>query len=364
MPKPKAALLEIYDSHDVNLYSQLQFLKNGGFETTFIVSEAHRKQVSDFQHEQETIYVHVTKKKGIDQWKELWRIRTMILERGITHVIFNTAHSNPVRNFCLLPFPKEVRFFGTLHGVNKLEGSLTQRIISRKIHNYYLLMDYMLEKAMKMPHAGLNFAVFYPIFHPPFAPAAIAEKKENEIWIAIPGAVEYKRRDYLSLLEPFAALENKPDVRFLLLGNGYHKHGNGQELQERIKSLGIENYFVFFDGFVPNEVLHAYVKACDAVMPLIHPINADMEKYLENQISGSFHLAFAYKKPLLLHKYYERYQDFRETGIFYDLEGLTEFLDRLPKKLYAFGPDRYDNPKWTMEYQSEQYCSLFNHPVT
>lgn len=363
MSKPQAALLEIYDSHDVNLYSQLRFLHEGGYDTTLIVSEAHRNQVAAYGLKQETLFVRVTDKKGLALWKELWRIRAMLLERNIEIVIFNTAHSNPVRNFCLLPFPKGIRFYGTLHGVNKLQGSFTQKLISRRIPNYYLLMDYMLEKAMKVPHDGLRFGVYYPIFHPRFKEAAIPARPAGQLWIAIPGSVEYKRRDYLSLLQPFASLEQKPDVRFLLLGNGHHPHGNGAELRQRIQDLGLVDYFVFFDGFVPNEVLHTYVRHCDAVMPLIHPGNADMEKYLENQISGSFHLAFAYRKPLLLHEYYQRYQDFRETGLFYSLEDLTDFLKELPSAIASFDYKRYDNPKWTLAYQSAQYCALLEGPA-
>jgi hypothetical protein len=258
----------------------------------------------------------------------------------------------------MLPFPSGIKFFGTLHGVNKLVGSLTQKIISRRISNYYLLMDYMLEKAMKVPHEGLRFSVFYPIFHPKFPEASLPEKKEGHIWIAIPGAVEYKRRDYISLIEALAQVENKPKVRFFLLGNGYHSHGNGADLKQRIDALGLREYFVFFDGFVPDEIMHTCLRHCDAVMPLIHPINADMEKYLENQISGSFHRAFGYHKPLILHDYYQRYQDFRETGIFYNLENLTAFLQNLPQHLASFDEGRYDNPKWTLAYQTERFISF------
>jgi hypothetical protein len=359
MSRPKAALLEIYDSHEVNLYSQLRFLQEGGYDVTLIVSEKHRGTVAEFGGGFEVEYVSVTSKKGLKQWRELWQIRRIILERGIERVIFNTAHTNPVRNFCLLPFPKRVKFFGTLHGVNKLEGSFTQKIISRRIPNYFLLADYMLEKAMKVPHAGLRFSVFYPIFHPSFDWTFQEVKRPGQLWIAIPGSVEYKRRDYLSLVKAFAALDEKPDVRFFLLGNGNHPHGNGAALREEIKAAGLEDYFVFFDGYVPDEVLHAYVKNSDAIMPLIHPVNADMEKYLENQISGSFHLGFAYKKPLLMHKYFGRYQDFRETSLFYSLDELALFMNGLPAELSSFDTaQRFSNPKWSLDFQAKQYCSF------
>lgn len=365
MSRSKAALIEIYDSHEVNLYSQLRFLQEGGYDVTLIVSEKHRKTVAAYDGKFSLEYVSVTAKKGLALWRELWRIRQIILDRGISTVVFNTAHTNPVRNFCLLPFPKRIKFFGTLHGVNKLEGSFTQKVISRRIPNYFLLADYMLEKALRVPHAGLRFSVFYPIFHPPFRETAIEEKKQGELWIAIPGSVEFKRRDYLSLIDAFAALPEKPDVRFFLLGNGEHAAGNGRELQQRVQEAGLQDHFVFFKGYVPDDLLHTYVRNCDAIMPLIHPINADMEKYLENQISGAFHLAFAYRKPLLMHEYFRRYADFRETALFYSLEAYGDFLQKMPAEISSFNiPERYANPKWTLEFQSRNYCAFLRREET
>jgi glycosyltransferase involved in cell wall biosynthesis len=357
----KAALLEIYDSHDVNLYSQLLFLKEGGYDVTLIASERLKKEVADYDTGQRNLFVNCTGKKGLALWKELWRIRKIILDEGFEVVIFNTAHSNPVRNFCLLPFPCRVKFYGTLHGVNKLGGSLTQKIISRRIQNYFVLSDYMMEKAMKVAHNGLRFSVYYPIFHPEFKRTELPKKPEGQVWVAIPGAVEYKRRDYLTLVEAFARLEVKPNVRFFLLGNGSHKYGCGEELRKLVAANGLEEYFVFFDGFVPNEVMHGYIKNSDALMPLIHPINTDMEKYLENQISGTFNLAFAYHKPLLIHDYYKRYNDFQDTGVFYGLERIADFLEALPKVVSAYSRDAYNNAKWTLQYQAARYLQLLQH---
>lgn len=362
--RPKAALLEVYDAHDVNLYSQLRFLQEGGYDVTLIVSERHREAVAHYGGGFAVEWVRVTATKGIAQWRELWWIRQMIVQRGIRTVIFNTAHTNPVRNFCLLPFPKGIQFFGTLHGVNKLAGSVTQKIISRRIPNYFLLADYMLEKALKMPHAGLRFSVFYPIFQPQFK-ASIVPKAPGELWIAIPGSVEYKRRDYTTLLEAFAKLKNKPPLCFLLLGNGNHAHGNGPELRARVAELCLERHFLFFSSYVDDSVLHSYLRESDAIMPLIHPINADMEKYLENQISGSFHRAFEYRKPLLMHRYFSRYQDFRETALFYELDGLESFLESLPDQLAAYeAAAHYSNPKWTFAFQAAHYCSFLQAPAS
>ncbi len=357
MPKPKCALIEIYHSHDVNLYSQILFLKGLGYDVTLIVGKGLRSQVWNIREEAEIHFVDINDKTGLRLWRALWDLRRLLIKGRFTKVIFNTAHSNPVRNFCLLPFPKWMRFYGTLHGVNKLIGSGTQRIISRRIPNYYVLMDYMLQKAEQVSGNKLRLGVYYPIFHPEYADVLLPQKEAGMLWVAIPGAVEYKRRDYLTLLDALSKLPSKVPIHFFLLGNGQHAHGSGNNLKMRINKLGLQDYFTFFNSFVPNEVLHSYVRNCDAVMPLIHPINRDMEKYLENQISGSFHLAFAYRKPLLMHDYYERYEDFRETSLFYSLESLPHFLADLPAALGRLG-DLYASPKWTLDFQTKSYGAL------
>ncbi|MBS1615406.1 MAG: hypothetical protein JST06_04735 [Bacteroidetes bacterium] len=362
MSQKKVALIELYDSHAEVLYSQLRFLLEGGYEVTLIVSAAHKNLVAAFDGDFQTQYVSIAQKRGLPLLQALWQIRSLILKSGIGTVIFNTAHSNPVRNFCLFPFPKSIRFFGVLHGVNKLQGSLSQRIISRRIPNYFLLADYMLEKALKVRHEGLRFCVFYPMFHPAFPQQVLVQRRPEELWIAMPGAVEFKRRDYLSLLEALIKMQVRPRLRFLLLGNARHPAGNGPELRQKLRAEGLEDLFLFFDHFLPDELLHSYLRECDAVMPLIHPINTDMGKYLENQISGAFPLAFAYRKPLLMHEYYQRYQDFRDTSIFYSFDKLHAILAALPKALAEHKKhDHYGREKWTFAFQAKHYCAYLKH---
>lgn len=359
--RPKAALIELYDSHDETLYSQLAFLKKGGYDATLIISRKKQEQAALYCTNEPLFFTDCTTRKGWQLWKELWRIRQFIIHEKFEVVILSTAHGSTIRNLCLLPFPPSIRFYGILHGVNKLTGSTTQKLISKRVKKYFLLSHYMEQKAMKVPHGALQFRVFYPMFHPPYPAVPIAEKEPGTYWVCIPGAVEYKRRDYLSLLQQFAALPQKPPITFIVLGNGNHKEGNGKEVQQIAKDLGIAHHFIFFHEFVTNAVFHHYLQASDAVLPLIHPINADMEKYLENQISGSFNLAYCYHLPLLMHRFFSRYEaDFKDNSIYYDLDQLGEMLYSLPALLENKHHRFYTEAKWSFDYQAEQYLSFLS----
>ncbi|MEI8280552.1 MAG: hypothetical protein WCG87_12390 [Bacteroidota bacterium] len=358
MSARKAALIEIDGSHDECLYSQLLFLKKGNYHTTLICSENLRARVKDFDAADENIFFDFENTSEWQRLKLIWQIRKYIVSHDIDTIIFNSTHGRTIRNLTLLPYPSGTRMAGTLHGINKLKGSLTQKIISKQIGNYYLLNDYLVENLKLVPHKGLHFQSFYPIFFPKFGSEPQVSKNAHEIWIGIPGHIEYKRRDYETLVRSFAAMPQKPNYKFLLLGNGDHTHGNGTELRSLIEELGVSEHFIFWHGYMANDEFHARLKLCDAIMPLIHPINEDLKKYLNDQISGSYNLAFAYKKPLLMHRYFEKYADFQENALFYDMDNMGTVLAQFPILTEQQKGHFYQNPKWSLEYQAEKYLSL------
>lgn len=356
---PKAALIEIDDSHDECLYSQLLFLQKGGYHTTLVCSEKLRPQVEGFGAD-ETLFYEFKNKKGRARMQELRRMRDTLAAEGIRTIIFNSAHGHLIRDFLFLRFPKDTRFFGTLHGINKLRGSFTQWLISRRIRHYFLLNDYLVQNLPMVPHQGLAFQSYYPMFFPVFPGGRVIDKPAGEFWVCIPGQVEYKRRDYETLVRTFAALPEKPDLKFLLLGKSDHAHGNGPELRQLIASLGVTDYFRFWPGFVDNATFHEYLQACDVVMPLIHPGNDGFEKYLVYQISGAYNLAFAYRKPLLMLEPFSRYSDFRENSLFYSLDDLGTALQQLPEHTADLLPSLYRDPKWSFEAQQERYLAFIS----
>lgn len=359
MQRKKAAVLELDGTHEECLYSQLLFLREGGYDTALLFEEALGKKLGGIRAGNREVPWKLKDKKGLAYWRALWEVRNFLISHEYEILIFNSPQGSLTRDFSLLPFPRHFQWYGTLHGINKLRGSFTQKMINRKIKNYFVLNDYLVDNLDRVPHAGLRIQSYYSIFFPEYPDAPFIEKPENVLWIGIPGQVEYKRRDYETLVRAFAALKEKPAYRFLILGDDQHTHSNGKELKALIQESGVADYFLF-TGYLSYPDYHAWIKKCDIIAPLIHPGNESYEKYLIYQITGGYNLAFAYKKPLLMLQDFDKYEDFRENAVFYTLGQLSESLEKLPQSIAALRPGMYRQPKWTFEYQCRQYLDFIS----
>lgn len=353
----KAALIELGGSHSETLYSQLLFLKHGGYHTTLIVDERVYKQV--VTHDHVDVLINAPMLTPLPQRiKTLWGIRSYIIKNSIDTVIFNTAGGPLVRMLTMMPYPARVRFAGTLHSLHKLKGSVTQKLISRRIKKYFLLDRHLKDKAKEYSRRGLSFESYYAMFYMPFPDQPAIHKPMGETWIAIPGVVEYVRKDYKSLAEALAKLPEPLPLKFLLLGSSFHKSGDGADFTSLIERLNVKNYFKFWEGFVSNEEFHAYGKVSDAVMPLIHPKDGERNVYIDYQISGAWNLAFAYKKPLLLAAPFKQVKDLNRYGVFYDVDKLAELLKSLPELLARLDTGLYEDEPWQFEYQANNYLKF------
>lgn len=354
-----AAVIEITGSHEECIYAQLLHLKAGGYYTLLICSANLEKKVFDFDKADEILYFDV-REEVRKSHLQLLKIRALLIARNVEIVCINSAHGKLIQNLLLLPYPKSIRFFGVLHGINKLRKSITQKLISRRIRHYFVLNDYLIENLHKVPHGALKFESYYPIFFPHFEERLPLQKPAGQLWITIPGQVEYARRDYRTLVAAFAKLRVKPDLKFIFLGSWDHPEGNGPALQQLIEELALTEYFVF-TGYQANPEFHAMLKASDIIMPLIHPGNEGFEKYFSHQITGAYNLAFAHHKPLLMLQDFDRYSDFKENAIFYTPENLSQVFTDLAVRIADAKPQLYKNPKWTEGYQRATYLRFIQH---
>jgi len=347
----KTAIVEIRESHEECIYSQLRFLKDAGHEVSLILHPVLAPQISDYAHLADDIRYFDFDSCGFFQNMALQR-RLFQTLGTFDLLVLNTAHSFAVmRNLTVLLRWSRTECIGVLHDTNKLVGSFTQNIISKKVRKYFVLNDALLPS--NKIAGDIKVQSFYPIFFPEYPSVPI--NKHETIWIGIPGRVDYTRRDYDLLIDALAKITDLRRVTFLILGKVDRKQAEGGRLYGSIEKSGQLARFKLFSSFIANAYFHAYLGACDYVMPLLRPDEA----YFKHKISGTFNLAFAHKKTLLCQSFLKDIPDLKTNARFFDPESLPQLIKAIDAGNFEF-PDSYSNPKWQYSFQQKRYIDFVN----
>jgi hypothetical protein len=321
----KIALVEMGGSHDECLYAQIRYLKADGHHVTLICNSFGKSNVDYFDG---LDAVHFTElRSGLKQWIDLWIIRKILVKGKFDRIIFNTAQGNVLKNLFLLPKPKNAKRYGVIHNLRKLKNSHSQSVITRNLEGYFVLNDYLIDQVDAETKKKVNLYPLYTVFYPDY-PSRKLQKNAEDIWICIPGQVELSRRDYDTLFDSIGEFGIQDHIKLFFLGRCEHLEGNGSYVKKRIAELGIEQNVVLWDSFIETDEFYGTLNASDYILPLIHPAHDSYSLY-EFQISGSFNLAFGFKKPLLMETSFSEYNDFKNTSVFYTTGSLMEVINGL-----------------------------------
>jgi len=346
----RVALIEVTGSHDECLLTQLRILKNRpGTHVSLFVTPGLEGQVAGSGAVDELNVMPMN--RGIRGLPDAVRLRNRLVGGRFDRVIINTCQGKAVRNLLMLPYPERMRFIGVLHHTDKLTRSTTQRLIGLRVKRYFVLSDRLVPQGHG---SGPVFSYFYPIEFPVF-PGTLPPKPPGEIWVCIPGQVEEKRRDYQSLLSAIETRGLPTHVRLILLGR-YGHSATGRAVRARVEALGLTERILMWEDFVPNEVFHAHMRQCDAVLPLLHPESASFSMY-DNRVTGAFNLAIGYGLTLLLDRSFEGISDFDGRSILYRKDELPDILFNLTTEKL---PHRPADGKFAFSAQCERYWGLLS----
>ncbi len=338
----KAALIEFNTWHSECLYPQLLFLQSAGYEVTLFCDERQQKNITDIASKASSVVYFDMKK-----FKSLLKVRRIILNQHINIVILNTAQGNKAIKFTLLPFPNRIKFFGTIHNLGKLNTSLGQSLICRRVHNLFILADYLKYSA---PTDKYNIQPYSPCYLPDYLEVNI-DKPKGQIWAVVPGSVEYKRRDYDYLLKMAQNPEFPTNVRIVILGNS--SKGEGPLFTEKINQLGLAEKFVTFNQFVSNDIFYAYIRKADYLLALINPDSDFAEDYIHKKLSGTFITSKAVGRNLLIHSMFAELKSFNYPSVFYKND--AEFLQLLGNPQSV----KWEQPNF--ELDKKDYLSLIEN---
>ena len=352
--KTKILIVEFYNWHDECLYTTCKLLKNSNINIALALNEDIRSRTPIFFSDVANEIIYLPFRKGFKGLTAIWKLYRYLIKNGFTHICFNTASGSEALKFFMLPMPKHIKFIGTLHNVAKLSTSSGQRFITKHMDGYILLNDILRERYGQL--CKLPATTLYPIIYPE-SPAGNIQKPKDEIWIAIPGSLALSRRDYLFLVPKTTnGLKYRKEVKFIILGN--RLKADGDKVYSEVCKAGVQDNFVFFDGFVPNNIFLSYMQQCDYLMPLVHPKKEEYRKYMTEKISGTYNLAFAYKKPMLCPEEMAVYEDFRDTSIFYTYDNFECFINGLSNN-GTFSLYRLE--KWKEEVQQNRLIEFINN---
>lgn len=322
MRMKKTVFIELTRAHSECIYSQLLYLKTAGYHVELICNAAHLHNVVEIKKiADQTMFISV-RRPYVDT------ICNYIASRQFDNVIIGSAFYNrDHRVVRKLAAVCSADIFGVLHDMSKVSPEELEkpdiRQYTEKVNRFFVLADYIAANAPKQ--AGLEFEVIPLMFQPDYPPVNI-DKPDGDIWIAIPGAVNFKRRDYMALL-PMNGEEYAANVKFIMLGWDYGRKTAG--FRDELRRRGIEKHFVFFDKFVDVAAFQSWIKKCDYVMPLIHERCDAFRDYLSMKITGNLNVALTYRKPMLCDEAFRAIPEYAAHSIFYERGRLCRVVNGL-----------------------------------
>ena len=345
------ALVELGDHHEVCLYPQVKFLASSGIPVHLLCSGIVADRLSGVEAAASLRRFRFGRGRVADL-RETFLVRRHLLDLGVDTVVLNTARGSRVRNLMLMP-TGDLRFVGLAHIANKLAGGSTQRIVGRKTHTFAVLNDYIL------PHVRVStdsrVVGIYLLAQPPFEPRPV-NKPSGEFWVCIPGQVEFKKRDYESLIDRLSERAPHPTVRFVLPGAPEAR--DARRLKETLDARGLTARFRMWNEFLDHDTFYSILSASDLIMPLIHPRRRAYAEYLKYKISWTFSLGFGLGIPMFCEESYAGTDDFEAGALFYRESNMVERLNRLvknPDPLTEVRRRLAAYPKFTFEAQRLRY---------
>ncbi len=347
----RVAYIEFNVTHTECIYSHLLYLKTAGYHVEFICNEIQMYRVTEMQKiADKTTFIKVGEAYCDSNCQ-------YILEQKFDTVIIGSAFYNPDIDIVNKLSPERTaNFFAVLHNLNniELEGLIDpkHRQYTDRINRFFVMADYIAANAPKQ--IGLTYSTIPLIFQPEY-PSVPIKKPEGNIWIAIPGPIEFKRRDYMALIPP-KGKKYSENIKFILLG---YNHGiKTIPFFNTLKEFGIENNFVFFNKYVMEAVFQSCIKKCDYIMPLIHEKCEGFKDYLSVKITGNLNVALTYRKPMLCDEAFSAIPEYAAHSIVYKRDELCDFVNSLgtpdAKKFY----DEEFERKHSLEALSKRYCAF------
>ncbi|WP_228235433.1 hypothetical protein [Allomuricauda sp. M10] len=353
----KVALIEFNSYHDECLYSQIKFLKHAEYEVTLVVSQEIFERATEYLSEVDhtIFYSKISQKNLLNRIVFLARLYRKLRKKGIRTAIFNTASSRLEVILLSHLLKRKVALFGILHNLKKVNNSFSQKLINKAIKHFFVLNDFLMD-SVTLQDNSIKIKSFYPIFFPEYE-NPLPVKPKDEVWISIPGKLDFGRRDYYLVAEALESMPIKDNLKILILGSTYLKEQKNNEFLEYLKERNLLNCFITFEDFLENDAFHGYLKNSDYILI---PLRSVGDNYAKFKIMGSYNLAFGYGINLISPQGLEHIQDMASHSLFYEnANELSEIFTKISNG--EIGKKDYVSDKWTFKEQKNRYINFLEN---
>ena len=315
------ALVELYRSHDEVLYPLLEAARGLGAQVTLAV---HPDIVERMDWTGSATVLTVEAEQPLPgRIRALSALRREFRHRGVSHVVINTLSSPPARDLALL-LRKDARVVGVVHDTRRLRGMGTLQWLARVVDGFLVLGEHVLAS---VPRRHLPRVTPFVPGVAPIGPAAGLPRTAGEFRVCVPGHPEWDRKDYYALVRAVRdGLD--PRIRFVLLGNTGADDAGAARLRAMLEDDSLNGRLISPKRFLAPGEFSGWARACDAVLPLIHPSCRAYPEFLDYRVSGSWNVAYAAGLPLLLERGFEKHPSLHPGTMFYDVDNLHGALER------------------------------------
>ncbi len=260
--------------------------------------------------------------------KMILRIRHYVNRNRITHVVLNTASGTTLRDLSVL-LPKCCTVIGILHDVSKIAESSNQQIVTRNVDAYAVLAPYLLDlvpASFKKPVMVVTATAAESQYRASTPDDARYRKEATDVplRVVIAGGINWLRRDYDSILTSDGFALMGINVHFVLAGGA---DPEDRPRLARMVDAAPPGMIEVHDDYIPHDVYAQMISDADVVLPLTHPSCQDYHFYVRSRITGAMSGAWAYGKPLMLERGFEKHVSLADS-IFYDVDSLPDMLRR------------------------------------
>lgn len=349
------ALIEYGGSHVECMYFQLFALRNNGYSVFLICNKSLVDRFPDTTLFEDILLLNdagkdVPLKKKLS---DILKIRKFIKKNNINSTVTNTLECRILTFLFLVPMANCKNNIGIIHYSKYIVKSSTFKWFYRRIKKIFFLSDHLLRNIGEIPQR-LTISTFYPIYFPEYNDFPV-EKPDGEFWVCTPGNAWQGNRDALSLIKDMHKTKLNGNVKILFLG------GIDLPTKDEIDKLESTSNIFIYGAFMPQNVLDAYLKKSDVIIPLIHH-DLDNRRYGEKRISGTYNLAYAYQKPMLLERQIkESNNDFDGISIPYELDSIVDTINYISNHREEYSKVLYaiqNHPYLNVKKQSEKYIEL------